>query len=205
MTISAILFDVGGVLLRTEDRRPRTMLADAFGMTYEQLSELIFNSESGQAAQRGERTSQAHWEWVRERLKLKPDELDKVRDTFFSGDVLDAELVRILRGLKDRYRLAIVTNALDDARQALTEKFRLADLFDPIIVSAEEKILKPDERIFHIALERVGVEPEEAVFVDDFPENVRGAQAAGMRVVWFRNRDQAINDLFKMLRENPVL
>jgi epoxide hydrolase-like predicted phosphatase len=180
------------------------MLADAFGMTYEQLSELIFNSESGQAAQRGERTSQAHWEWVREQLKLKPDEVDAVRDTFFSGDVLDAELVRILRGLQDRYRLAIVTNALDDARRALTEKFGLADLFDPIVVSAEEKILKPDARIFQIALERIGVEPAEAVFVDDFPGNVRGAQAAGMRVVWFRNREQAVEDLFKLLGENPV-
>jgi epoxide hydrolase-like predicted phosphatase len=203
-TITTIVFDVGGVLVRTEDRRPRTMLADAFGMTYSELEDVVFNSDSGAAAQRGERTAAEHWEWVREQLGLKADELEPVRDAFFGGDVLDPEMIRFIRELGERYRLAILTNALDDARQALTGKFGLGNLFDPIVVSAEEKSSKPDERIFRIALERCGAAPEEAVFVDDFPENVRAARAIGMPTVWFRTRPQAIADLRKLLGEDPL-
>ncbi|HUF38463.1 MAG TPA: HAD family phosphatase [Anaerolineales bacterium] len=202
--ITTILFDVGGVLVRTEDRRPRMMLADAFGMTVQELEEIIFNSPSGQSAQRGDCTAAEHWEWVRDQLGLRPDELSAVRDTFFSGDVLDVELVRFLRDLKAHHRLGIITNALDDARQALTEKFQLVDLFEPIVVSAEEKVMKPDERIYRIALQRIGVQPGEAVFVDDFLENVRGAQAVGMAAVWFRNRDQAIADLKRILPDGST-
>ena len=203
-TISTVIFDVGGVLVRTEDRRPRTMLADAFGMSDRELEDLVFNSESGAAAQRGERTAAEHWEWVRERIGLRADEIEPVRDTFFAGDVLDAELIRHLRGLKGRYQLAIITNALDDAREALTQKFGLGDLFDPIVVSAEEQVMKPDERIYRIALERIGADPGETVFVDDFPQNVRAAQAVGMRTVWFRSREQALADLGKHLGEGSA-
>jgi epoxide hydrolase-like predicted phosphatase len=200
-SISTIFFDIGGVLVRTEDRRPRTMLADAFGMTYEQLSDIVFDSESGQAAQRGERTAAEHWEWVRERLKLRPDEIEPVRETFFSGDVLDIDFLREIRAMKTAYRLGVITNALDDARQALTGRFGLGDVFEDFVVSAEEKVIKPDERIYRIALDRLGVEPGAAVFVDDFLHNVRGAQAVGMRAVWFRGRDQAWTDLRRILDE----
>jgi epoxide hydrolase-like predicted phosphatase len=197
--LKALIFDVGGVLVRTEDRRPRTMLADAFGMTYGELEDIVFNSESGAAAQRGERTAAEHWEWVRDRIGLREEEIEPVRDTFFAGDVLDAGLLRYLRGLKGLHQLAIITNALDDAREVLTRKFGLGDLFDSIVVSAEEQVMKPDERIYRIALERIGADPGETVFVDDFPQNVRAAQAVGMRTVWFRSRDQALADLGKHL------
>lgn len=202
MTITTIIFDVGGVLLRTEDRRPRTMLADAFGMTYEALENLVFNGEQGHAAQRGEITARAQWEYVRKTLKLEADEVEPVRNTFFSGDVLDKELLDHVRALKANYRTAIITNAFDDARQSLSEQFRLNDVFDPIVVSAEEGMMKPDPRIFEIALERCGITAAESVFVDDFPHNIRGAQQVGMHTVWFRSREQTIADLDRLLEEN---
>lgn len=202
MTIKTIIFDVGGVLLRTEDRRPRTMLADAFGMTYEQLENLVFNGESGHAAQRGEVSAAAHWEAVRHKLNLRHDELPSVRDTFFTGDVLDRELVDFVRRLNPPYQTALLTNAFDDARAALTERFGLGKIFDPIIVSAEERVMKPDPRIYDIALERCGVSAAEAVFVDDFPHNIRAARELGMHTVWFRSREQAIADLQKLLETN---
>ncbi len=199
MTIKTVIFDVGGVLLRTEDRRPRTMLADAFGMTYEALENLVFNGDQGHAAQRGEVTAAEQWEYVRNQLNIQTAELDPVRRTFFSGDVLDRELLDFVRSLKPSYQTAIITNAFDDARAALTEQFHLDEVFDPIIVSAEEKVMKPDPEIFRIALKRCSIRAEEAVFIDDFPHNIRGAQAVGMHAVWFRSRDQAIVELRTLL------
>ena len=197
-----MVFDVGGVLLRTEDRRPRTMLADAFGMTYEQLDHLVFNSSSGLAAQRGERTAGEHWEWVRRQLDLNRDEIGPVRDTFFSGDVLDAGLLEFVGGLRDRFKLAILSNALDDARALLTGRYGLGEIFDPIVISAEEKVMKPDPEIYQITLRKCGAAPEETVFVDDFPHNIAAAQALGIRTIWFRNRDQAMAELTTLLGES---
>lgn len=204
MSIKTVIFDVGGVLLRTEDRRPRTMLADAFGMTYEALENLVFNGKRGHAAQRGDIRAAEQWEFVRETLQLKADEVESVRNTFFSGDVLDRDLVDFVRSLKPDFQTAIITNAFDDARPALTDRFNLGEVFDPIIVSAEEGMMKPDPRIYRIALERCGVAAAEAVFVDDFPHNIKGAQEVGMHTVWFRDREQAIADLSALLRlEQP--
>jgi 2-haloacid dehalogenase len=53
--------------------------------------------------------------------------------------------------------------------------------FRDIVVSGEEKLLKPDPAIYHRALDRFGVKPAEALFVDDRRINVDGAEAVGMR------------------------
>jgi len=115
-SITTILFDVGGVLVRTEDRRPRRLLADSLGITAEALEEIVFSGDSGDAAQRGEVTAAQHWDYVRRVLALRDDEVVPFRDAFFGGDVLDRELVDIIAAWNPPYKTAIITNALDDAR-----------------------------------------------------------------------------------------
>jgi FMN phosphatase YigB (HAD superfamily) len=61
MTIKAIIFDLGGVLLRTEDFTPRERLAEHLGMDRNELEELIFGGDSGSQAQRGEITTGEMW------------------------------------------------------------------------------------------------------------------------------------------------
>ena len=70
---------------------------------------------------------------------------------------------------------------------------------DVIVISSEEKVMKPDPGIYHIALERLGVQPDEAVFVDDFQHNVEGAQALGMHAIRFVSTSQTLEDLGKLL------
>jgi HAD superfamily hydrolase (TIGR01509 family) len=59
--------------------------------------------------------------------------------------------------------------------------------------------VKPDERIFRLALERLGITPGEAVFVDDFTENITGARAAGLHAIHFRSADQARAEVEQLL------
>jgi HAD superfamily hydrolase (TIGR01509 family) len=59
--------------------------------------------------------------------------------------------------------------------------------------------MKPEPRIFQIALERLGVESSEVVFVDDFIQNVRGAQALGIAAIHFQGREQVIQELEQLL------
>jgi 2-haloacid dehalogenase len=65
----------------------------------------------------------------------------------------------------------------------------LFDRFRDIVVSGEEKLLKPDAAIYHLALARFGLEPHEAIFIDDNAANVAGAQAVGIRSVPFTDAE----------------
>jgi epoxide hydrolase-like predicted phosphatase len=201
MPIQAVIFDLGGVLVRTEDRLPRARLASRLGMTYEQLSSLIFDNASARQATLGQLSTAAHWEAVRLSLGLSEQDFSIARDDFWGGDVLDGKLVDHIRGLRPRYQTALLSNAWDNLRDVLERDWHILDAFDQVIISAEVGLAKPDPRIYRMAAERLGVSPGEAVFVDDFPENLDGARAAGLLTVHFRDRQQALDELAHLLDE----
>ena len=81
-----------------------------------------------------------------------------------------------------------------------TDQFGFDRLVDTMIISAEERVAKPDERIYRIALERLQVDPEEAVFLDDLAVNVAAANQLGMKAVHFRETRQALAEVQSLLR-----
>lgn len=184
--IKAIIFDVGGVLLRTEDRKPRQQWEAKLGLAPDGTEALVFNSEMGQKAQRGDITEAALWQWIGDHLELSLQETAAFRKGFWAGDKMDYQLVELIRQLKQSYQTAIISNYADNLRPELTDQFGIADAFDEIIVSCEEKIMKPNAEIFHRALARLGRQPEEAVFIDDFLHNVAAAEEVGLAAVHFQ-------------------
>lgn len=194
MAIKAVIWDIGGVLLRTEDRRPRAALATELGLSYEDLVELVFGGERGHRAQRGEISPTENWSYVRQALELSPDQHTDLSQRFFGGDVLDQTLVNFIRSLRPRYLTAIISNAWRNLPEMLAQ-WGLAGDFDVVVGSGDVGIMKPDARIYQIALERLGVQPQEAIFIDDFIENVEGARQLGLLAVHFRNRQQALDEL----------
>jgi 2-haloacid dehalogenase len=71
----------------------------------------------------------------------------------------------------------------------------LFDRFRDIVVSGDEKLLKPDAAIYHLALDRFGLAPHEAVFIDDNRDNVAGAEAVGMTALHFTDVGTLRRDL----------
>ena len=199
MTIEAVIFDFGGVLVRTEDRMPRTDLADRLGMTYDELNALIFDSQSAIQAMKGEITAGEHWYVVQNSLGLSEEEINQVRSDFWAGDNLDEDLVDFLRDLRPKYKTVLLSNAWDDLRQMIEDVWQIDDAFDQLIISAEIGLVKPDLVIYQWMLAELGLEPSHAVFVDDFLHNVEGAQAAGLQAIHFRSPDQALGELQTLL------
>ncbi len=182
--IKAILFDIGGVLLRTEDRKPRQQLEQRLGLAAGEAERLVFNSEMGQMAQNGAITDGELWAWLGDHLDLDGDGLAAFKSAFWGGDVLDERLVDMIRMLKLGYKTAVISNATDDLLPNLT-RHRFADAFDLIVGSAGEKVMKPNAAIYERTLERLGVQPHEALFVDDFAHNIAAAETLGMHGVHF--------------------
>ena len=184
--ISAILFDFGGVLVRTEDHAGRRRWEEQCGLAAGELDTLVFNSPTAVRATVGEVPEAAIWVYIAARLRLDLDQLDRLRRDFWAGDRLDPDLAALMQDLRPRYKVAVLSNAWSGAREQFTRVHGLDQVTDALIISSEEQLAKPDARLFHRAAERLGAQPGEAVLVDDFIENVEGARAAGMQAIHYQ-------------------
>ncbi|MCL6642916.1 MAG: HAD family hydrolase [Candidatus Bipolaricaulota bacterium] len=105
--------------------------------------------------------------------------------TWVSHLKLFPEVPEVLAELRGRYRLGIISNGPSDLQRYKLRLFELEREFDPIVISGEIGVAKPDQKIFRYALERAGVSPEEALYVGDSPVyDIVGAKGAGMMMVW---------------------
>ena len=124
--IKTVIFDFGGVLVRTEDPEPRRRLAEKLGMTYDQLANLVFGSETSLRATHGEITAEEHKNAVMNSLGLPQDSFQEFGDEFWKGDSLDDHLVDFIDGLRGNFTTALLSNAWDDLRPLLSS---LWDIF----------------------------------------------------------------------------
>jgi len=198
MTIRGVFFDMGGVIVRTEYQAPRQHLAERLGMEYEDLEKLVFGGPSSIKASQGEISTEEHWAEVIKRLRRPESETQTIRDEFFAGDVVNYELIDYLRSLRPRYYVGLISNAWPDMRDYITEQ-KFDDTFDHMVISAEVGVMKPEAQIYQIALEQAGLNPDEAVFVDDFIQNIEACEALGMRGIHFQDPQAALSELRKML------
>jgi epoxide hydrolase-like predicted phosphatase len=136
-----------------------------------------------------------------ERLALSPADLER----FMAGvweeylGSLNAELTEWFAGLRPRYRTGIVSNSFVGAREREQAAYGFGDLTDAIVYSHEVGVRKPDPAIYLLACDRLGVRPQEAVFLDDKEIAVEGARAVGMSAVLFRDNAQAVAEIEELL------
>ena len=199
MSIRAVFFDFGGVIMRTEYQAPRQKLAERFSMDYDEIDKAVFSCDSARRAALGEITEDEHWASVLKRLKLPASEMNPFRDQFFGGDIIDRHLVEYIRSLRGSVHTGLISNAWSGLRDFLARE-KLLDLFDTVIISAEVRAVKPSAKIYEIALEQAKVSAEEAVFVDDFPENVAACQKVGMTGILFNDPEKSLDRLHRVLK-----
>lgn len=147
----------------------------------------------------GEIPERQMWAALASRWHVSPWLLFWMRRSGFRQKRFNRHLAAFIQTLRGDYRTAILSNAGDQDRKLFNDAYHLDRLVDLVIISAEEGMAKPDERLYHLALERLGVAPQEAVFVDDLEENVAAALRVGMRAIRFLNTGQAIHDVKAVL------
>lgn len=95
-------------------------------------------------------------------------------------------------------RTAFLSNGVPEVVARIRADRPLESWFDVVVVSSEVGVTKPDPRIFELCLERLAVEPGDALFVDDRPENVQAAERLGIRTLHFTG-DDAVRRLRALL------
>ncbi len=112
-------------------------------------------------------------------------------------------MVSVLKTCKAQFRVACITNNVksglgpDMARnhQRVSEVARVMALFDLVVESSVEGIRKPDPRIYQLTCDRLGIDPKNAVFLDDLGTNLKPARALGMQTIKVIGEDDAIAQL----------
>ncbi|MCX6080853.1 MAG: HAD family phosphatase [Chloroflexi bacterium] len=199
MSIKAIYFDLGGVILRTEDKSSRTNLAAEFGMNYDEIDRFVFECKTAALASIGKMTEEEHWLDVTRRLNLPETAMPRIRDSFFGGDRIDQDIVNLLRSLRNTHKTGLISNAWNGLRAWIIDQ-KFADVFETMIISAELGIAKPDARIYQFALEQLDVEAGQAIFVDDVEKNIAASKSLGMHGVLFRTSQQARAEIDQLLK-----
>src|SRR6187551_3805361 len=101
-----------------------------------------------------------------------------------------------MRGLHERgYRMAILTNNVREWEPHWRSMLPVDEIFELVVDSGFEGVRKPDPAIYELTLERLGVAPQAALFLDDLEVNCEAARVLGMEAVWFRSTAQAIADV----------
>ncbi len=193
--VHAVIWDLGGVILRTEDRSGRIAWEARLGLKEHELDRIVFGGEMGRRASLGQASAREVWDAVGKQLRLERDELEDLRRAFWEGDRVDRALLDFIRELRPAHRTGLLSNAWPELRRDLIGRWNMADAFDEIVISAEVGLTKPDARIYELILTRLGIGAEAAVFIDDFEENVAAAARLGMHAVHFKNPQQAMWDV----------
>lgn len=106
-----------------------------------------------------------------------------------------AELISRLK--TEGYGVYGLTNWSMETYPLIRDRYDVFSLFDGVVVSGEEHLLKPQREIYECLLERYGLQADELVFIDDNADNVAGAEAVGMKALRFESVEQVERDLIK--------
>ncbi len=185
MKTNAIIFDFGGVLLRTRDHSLRIKWEEKLGLKRWEFEDYIFNGPVGKKAQLGQASWDEVWADAGEKFRLAAAETAQARQDFFGGDVLDEGLVALIRQLKARYTIGLLSNTWFSDGWEMLRQFDIADAFHFTLTSAEVGVMKPDARIYQIALQRAKTAPSQSLFVDDSERNILAARKLGMQTIHF--------------------
>jgi epoxide hydrolase-like predicted phosphatase len=195
-----IIFDIGGVVVRSDFRAIYSGFAKRIGLA----SEIVVNYHKDHldALLLGDIDLNEFWQDFRE-TGGNPN-LDYSSIWFeeaIKNRGMNVELLAIIERLKRKYSVGALTN-LTASRLMVDEKTGLYSHFDYAVLSCREHIKKPDPKFFQLALSRASAKPEEAVFVDDKESLTGSAEGIGMKSIIYSYPDNAT--LLEKLRELGV-
>jgi epoxide hydrolase-like predicted phosphatase len=198
--ITTVLFDFAGVCVSS----PWAALADAGGGDLELLIG-SYAEDTDHPWHRVERGELSILDWVTEVSELgkaQGVEIDFSPLQSLLGDlsVHDGVVDRIRSLRAEGYRVGMITNNVREGSAAWRAKIPVDELFEVVIDSCEVGMRKPNPAIYHLALQQLGVtDPATALFIDDAPGNVVGAQQAGLHALLFEDTETFLAELDALL------
>ena len=189
--ISAIIFDLGGVLI---DWNPRYVYRTIFDN--EEKIDWFFQNICTNEWNEHQDAGRSLKEATEELVARHPEYENEVRayygrwEEMLGGPI--HETLEIFRTLKEKnkYKFYALTNWSAETFPVALQRYDFLQWFDGIVMSGEERTRKPFADIYQLLLTRFKVNPSEAIFIDDSIRNIKGAEAVGIEGIYFESPEQ---------------
>jgi 2-haloacid dehalogenase len=200
MHLQNIIFDFGGVLI---DWNPKYLYENVFD-TEEEMNYFLENvcrydwnvlQDAGRPVSEATMLLQEKHPEYSEQISYYYGRWEEML-----GGTID-ENVKLIKPLKKRYKLYGLTNWSAETLPIAMEKYSFFKDLDGIVVSGDEKIVKPDPKIYEILLSRYNLDAESSLFIDDNADNIETAKKMGFKTVHFKDN---VN-LEQLLKSEKVL
>lgn len=189
--IKAVMFDCFGVVLADVLRAKIASIEQVDPEAGRRVTDIL------KAADRALLTREETAEQLGDVFGVTAEEIMRQSD---EGEVQNEELITLIKSLKGRYKLAMLSNIR--SRERLEERFEpgeLDELFEVVVASGDTGFIKPERQIYELVLERLGVTADEAVMIDDNQTYCQGAEAVGITAIQFKSNEQCRRDLATLI------
>ncbi len=192
--VKAVIFDLGGVLINAAP-----LMAEIQHVFQPENEEQFWQSINVEAASlcKGEITLLQFWRMVAQKVgKDIPDSV--LRELWIKNydplTLTNEDVKDIVDSLRGKYKLGIISNTIEEHTH-INKESGIFTWFDVVILSHEVALTKDEPDIFLLAAEKLGVKPEECIFVDDIHHFVEVAQSVGMHAILFEDAEKLKTDL----------
>lgn len=189
MQTKAVIFDCFGVLV-TDGWLP--FRDQHFGGNPELLEQAAMHNTM---VDKGLMSYEDFMQWLVETTGVSPYEVQRQ----ITGNMPNETLLRYIRDqLAPQYRIGLLSNAGDNWLHDMLEPWQVA-LFEEAVLSYQLGVTKPDPIMYETIATRLGMLPEECVFIDDQPRYCEGAVVVGMKAIHYQNTAQTIAAVEELL------
>jgi putative hydrolase of the HAD superfamily len=193
-----LLVDFGGVLTTNVFESFRAFCVDE-GLPPDAFLDLFRSDPDARRDLRRVETGEIHEDEFGRRIggRLGLDRTEGLVDRLFARMAPDGEMVAAVKRARSAgVRTGLLSNSIGSGRY---DRDAFPELFDGVVISSEVGLHKPQPEIFRLGAERVGLRPEQCVFVDDLRENCEGAEAVGMTAILHRGAERTLPELERLL------
>lgn len=203
MTIKAIIFDLGGVIVDLDFSNFYNKIITQSPLNKPQTPIILEFFRQSDIYHQGNMTDSEFYHLACDLLQVCMVNQSEFFDAFNSiiSDI-NLEIVELIKLLRDTNKFKLI--ALSNVNSShwdyiLNKNWDFIDYFDELILSHEIHLIKPNPKIFKLAIQKSGCKPEEIAFVDDGLNNIRSAKEYGIQGIKFTNKEDLIKE-FKNLQ-----
>jgi len=188
--IEVIYFDLGKVIVDFDHSRAARELLKVTPLSLEEAMAVLMDGELVSEYETGRLSSQEHYRKVCRRLQMEVS-MEKFRELWGSMFLPEPLLSEpFLQALKKRYRLMLLSNTNEIHFDFVIQHYPILKVIEERLLSYQAGCMKPEARIFELAIDKAGVAPESIFFIDDRPENIEAAKRAGIQALMFQSESQ---------------
>ena len=194
MAYELVLFDLGGVAVDFEADRLVHQVSQLIGRNFEEVQAAVYDPQLLGPLERGQVRPEAYYDGLKAKLEL-PWTYEQFARAW--NDILreNPDVTGFMPRLRKRHKLMALTNTNALHLAYMKATMPSLALLDDWIASCEVGHCKPDPRIYQVALDRAGVSPRQAVYIDDRPELVQAGRGLGLTAIHFESSHQLAEEL----------